>query len=143
MLVYLTQKVLSSTTLSRGIYCCTFLVINHFVCVLSTTADCNLFNNHRSKNWQEANTIFSYSMRMLVHPTQKVLSSTTLSRDIYCCTFLVKYHFVCVLSTTVDCNFFNKHRIKREVEGNYNDLVYYKNASAPHSEDVVPCNTFK
>ncbi|OEU19147.1 hypothetical protein FRACYDRAFT_237438 [Fragilariopsis cylindrus CCMP1102] len=32
---------------------------------------------------------------------------------------------------------------KNKVGGNYNVLVYYKNASAPDPEGVVMCNTFK
>ena len=36
----------------------------------------------------------------IVHPTQKVLSSATLSNEIFCCSFLVKNHFVCVPSMT-------------------------------------------
>ena len=80
---------------------------------------------------------------MLVHLTQKVLSSATLSNEIYCCSFLVKNLVVCVPSTTADCNLFNNHRDKKVVGGNYNVLVYYKNASAPDPEGVVLCNTFK
>ena len=61
---------------------------------------------------------------MLVHPTQKVLSSATLSNEIYCCSFLVKNLVVSVPSTTVDGNLFNNHRDKKVVGGNYNVLVY-------------------
>ncbi|OEU11961.1 hypothetical protein FRACYDRAFT_245085 [Fragilariopsis cylindrus CCMP1102] len=35
-------------------------------------------------------------MRMLLHLTQKVLSSATLSNEIHCCSFLVKNLAVCV-----------------------------------------------
>ena len=79
---------------------------------------------------------------MLVHPTQKVLSSAELSNKILCCSFLVKNLVVCVPSTTADCNLFNNHTNKKVVGGNYNVLVYYKNASAPDPEGVVLCNTF-
>ena len=85
--------------------------------------------------------MFQYTRWMFVHLTQKVLSSATISNEISCCTFLVKNHFVCVLSTTVDCNLFNNHRSKELVGGNYNVLIYYQNASAPDPEGVVLYNT--
>ena len=88
--------------------------------------------------------MFQYTMWMLVHPTQKMLSSVTLTNEIYCCSFLVKNHFVCVPSTTADCKLFNNHRNKKVVGGgNCNVLGYYKNASTPDLEGVVLCNTFK
>ena len=36
---------------------------------------------------QEANTMFQYYNQMLVHPTHLVLSSTTISNEIFCCSF--------------------------------------------------------
>ena len=63
--------------------------------------------------------MFYYSIWMLVHLTQKVLSSATLSNKIYCCSFLVKNLVICVPSTTADCNLFNNHRKKKVVGGNY------------------------
>ena len=144
MLVHLTQKVLSSATLSNEIYCCSFLVKNHFVCVPSTTADCNLFNNHRNKKVIEGNyNVLIYYKNASVPDPETVVFCNTLSKVIYCCTFLVKNLVVCVPSTTVDCNLFNNHRNKKVVGGNYNVLVYYKNASASKAEDVVLCNPFK
>ena len=80
---------------------------------------------------------------MLVDQVQKVLSSATLSNKIFCCSFLVKNLVVCVPSTTADCNLLSNHRNKKVVGGNYNVLVYYKNASAPDPEGAVLCNTFK
>ena len=57
---------------------------------------------------------------------------------------MIKNHVVVfVPSTTVDCNLFNNHRIKKVVGGNCNILVNYKNASAPNPEDIVLCSTFK
>ena len=100
MLVYPTQKVLSSATLSNEIYCCSFLVKNLVVCVPSTAADCNSFCNHRNRKVVEAYTMFYYSIWMLVHPTQLALSSATLSNERFCSSFLIKYHVVCVPSTT-------------------------------------------
>ena len=87
--------------------------------------------------------MFQYTMWMLVHLTQKVLSSATLSNEVYCCSFLVKNLVVCVPSTTADCNLFNNHSNKKVVGGNYNALVYYKNTSAHNPEGVVLCNIFK
>ena len=45
----------TSATLSNKIFCCSFLVKNLVVCVPSTIADCNLFNNHRNKKVVEGN----------------------------------------------------------------------------------------
>jgi hypothetical protein len=56
---------------------------------------------------------------------------------------LIKNHVICVHSTTADCNLFNNHRNRKLVGGNYNVLVYYKNANAPNPEGAVLCNTFK
>ena len=79
---------------------------------------------------------------MLVHPTQKMLFSATLSNKRYCCSFWSKILlFVCL--PPADCNLFNNHRNKKVVGGNYNDLIYYKNASATDPEGAVLCNTFK
>ena len=82
-----------------------------------------------TKKWQKATTIFQYTIGMLVHPAQKVLSSATLSNEIFCGSSLVINHFVCVPSATADCNLFNNHRNKNVVKGNYNVLVYYCNTS--------------
>ena len=87
--------------------------------------------------------MFQYTIRMLVHHIQKVLSSAILSNEIFCCSFLVKNLVVCVPSTTADCNLLIKHTDKKVVGGNYNVLVYYKNVSASYPEGVVLCNPFK
>ena len=63
---------------------------------------------------------------MLVHPFQKVLSSTQHFQEI-----------------AAYCNLFNNHRNKTVVGGNHNVLIYYKNASVPDPEGVVLYNTFK
>ena len=79
-----------------------------------------------------------------MQPTQKVLFSATLSNKIYCCAFWSKILlFVYLPSTTADCNSFNNHRNKKVVEGNYNVLVYYADASAPVLSNVVLWNPFK
>ena len=56
---------------------------------------------------------------------------------------LVKNLVICVPSTTADCNLFNNHRNKKVVGGNYNVLVYDKNAFAPNPSGVVLWNLFK
>ena len=139
MFAHLTHLMLSSATLSNKIYCCSFFL---FVClpqqrivIYSATT--------RTKKWQEATTMFQYTIGILVHPTQKVLSSATLSNEMHCCSFLVKNLAVCVPSTTADCKLFNNHRNKKVVGGNCNVLGCYENASAPDLEGVVLCNTFK
>ena len=44
--------------------------------------------------------MFQYTIRMLVHPTYLVLSSSTLSNGIFCGSFLVKNHIFCVCNTS-------------------------------------------
>ena len=80
---------------------------------------------------------------MLVHPAQKVLSSVTLSNEIFCRSFLVKNLVVCVPAMTADCNLFNNHMDQKVVRGNCNVLVYYADTSAPDPEDVNLFNPFK
>jgi hypothetical protein len=48
-LLQLTQKLLSSATLSNEIYWGEFLMKNKVVCVHTTSAKSSLFNNHRNK----------------------------------------------------------------------------------------------
>ena len=80
---------------------------------------------------------------MLVHLTYLVLSSATLSNEVYCGSFLVKNLVVCVPSTTADCNLSNNHRSKKVVGGNYNVLVDCTDVSVPDKKSVVLCNPFK
>ena len=144
MLVHPTQKVLFSATLSNEIFCCSFLVKNHSVCVPSTTADCNFFNKQRIKNevGGNCNDLVYYKNTSAPHSEGAVLCNT-LSNEIFCCSFLVKNHSVCVPSTTADCNLFNSHWNKKVVGGNFYVLVFYIDNSASFSEGVVLCNTLK
>ena len=117
-----------------------------FLCLPTTPADCNLFNNHRKKivvggNY---NVLVYYKNASAPDPEGAVLCKS-FKWDIYivihfdqksCCLYRVP-------STTADCNLFNNHRNKKALGGNYNILVYYKNASAPDPEGAVLCNTFK
>ena len=87
--------------------------------------------------------MFSYTIKILVHPAQKVLSSATGSNKRDCCSFLVKFFVVCVPAMAINCNLFNNHRNNKVVGGNYNVLVYYVDASAPDQEGAILCNPFK
>ena len=88
--------------------------------------------------------MFYYTIRMLVHPTQKVLSSAVLSNEIHCCSFWSKIlMFVYLPQQRIVIYSTTTHRNKKVVGGNYNVLIYYKNASAPNPEGVVLCSTFK
>ena len=76
------------------------------------------------------------TMWMFTHLTHLMLSSATLSNKILF--ILIENLVVCVHTTIVDCNLFNNNRNKKVVGGNYNVSVFYKNASAPDPEGVVP-----
>ena len=81
---------------------------------------------------------------MLVHPTQKVLSSATLSNEIFCVHFRSKIILlICVPSTAVKWVSFCNHRNRKGVGGKNNVLVHYVNVSAPDPTGVVLCNPFK
>ena len=78
-------------------------------------------------------------MRMLVHLTQKVLSSATLSNEVFYCSFLFKnLLFVCLPQQRIVIYSTTTGTKKKVVGGNYNVSVFYKNASAPDPEGVVP-----
>ena len=116
---------------------------NLFVCVPSTTVDCSLFNNHRNKKVVGGNyNVLVYYKNASAPDPEGVVLCNTFKEDILL--FIsVENLVVCVPSTTVDCNLFNNHRNKKVVGGNYNVLVYYKNAVESNLEGVVFCNTFK
>ena len=121
------------------------LIKNLVICSVpsTTTADCNLFNSHRNKKLMGGN----YNVQ--VH--FKNASASNPEGVVLCNTFkwdillfiLIENDFVCMPSTTADGNLFNNHRYKKVVGGNTNVLVYYVDASAPDSEGVILCNTFK
>ena len=63
--------------------------------------------------------MFYYTMRMLVHLTHMVLSSATISNEIFCGSSLIKSLVVCVPSTTLLAKLilFCNHRNKKVVGG--------------------------
>ena len=80
---------------------------------------------------------------MLVHPTHMVLSSATLSNEIFYCSSLSENLVVCVPSTTAKQILFSNHRNRSVVGGKHNVLIYHLDASALNPYSVVLCNTFK
>ena len=80
---------------------------------------------------------------MLVHPTHMVLSSATLSNEIFYCLSLSENLVVCVPSTTAKQILFSNHRNRSVVGGKHNLLVYHLDASALNPYSDVLCNTFK
>ena len=82
----------SSETLSNEIFCWSFLVKNHILCVPD---DMPQQQNIGKEKLQEAYTMFQYTMQMLGRPIHLVLSSETLSNDIFCWSFLVKNLILC------------------------------------------------
>ena len=80
---------------------------------------------------------------MLVHPIYLVLSSATLSNEIFCVSFLVKNHVFCVPATTAKQILFLNHMDINVVGGKDNVLVHYVDVCAPDSSGVVLCNPFK
>jgi hypothetical protein len=134
---------LPSATLSNELCCGSFLVKNLVVCVPSTTADCNLFNNHRNKKLIGGNyNVLVYNKNASAPDPESIVLCNTFKCDILLF-ILIANLVVCVPSTTANCNLSNNPRNKKVVGGNCNVLVYYKNASAPDPEGVVLCNPFK
>ena len=143
MLVYPTQKVLSSATHSNKIYCCSFLVKKLVICVPTTLAKCILFHNHMNKKvvGGRHNVLVQY-MNAYALDSSGVVLWNLFKWDILLF-ILIENHVVCVPSTTVQWLSFCNHRYRKAVGGKHNVLVLYVNASAPESSCVVLCNTFK
>ena len=81
---------------------------------------------------------------MFVHPTRLVLSSVTISNEIFCGSFLVKNHVViCVPTTLATRILFLNHRNRKVVGDKHNVLAHYVDVSATSLLDVVLCNPFK
>ena len=144
MLVHPTHLVLSSATLSNKIYCCSFLVKNLVVCVPSTTADCNLFNNHRNRKVVKGkhNVLVLYVNDSAPNPFGVVLCNTFIW-DILLFIILLENHVACVPSTTAKWISFRNNRNRKVVGGKHNVLVLYVNVYAPDSAGAVFCNPFK
>ena len=79
-------------------------------------------------------------------PTHLVLSSVTISNEIFCCSlFLIQNHviIICVPTTLAKRIVFGNHMNKKVVGGIQNVLVHYLNVYAPDLSDVILCNPFK
>ena len=81
-------------------------------------------------------------MWMFVHPTYLLLSSATLSNEIFCGSFWSKILFF-VRATTVKWILFLNHMNKKVVGGKHNVLVHHVDVSAPSPSGTVVCNPFK
>ena len=85
--------------------------------------------------------MFYYTMWMLVQPAYLVLSSTTLSNEIFCGSVLVKNHVL--RATAVKQILFLNHTNKKVVVGDKHNIpVHYVDVSAPESSGIVLCNPF-
>ena len=82
-------------------------------------------------------------MWKVLYLIQKVLSSATLSNEIFRCSSLIENLVVCVPSTTVKQILFLNHRKRKVVGGKDSVLEYFLDASAPDPSGIVLCNTFK
>ena len=83
-----------------------------------------------------------YTMSMFAHLTHLVLSSATLSNEIFC-GISIKNLVICVPTTLAKQILFRNHMNRKLVDGKHNVLIQYVDASAPDSSGVVLCNTFK
>ena len=79
--------------------------------------------------------MFLYSMWMLVHLIHLVLSSATLSNEIFCGSFL------CFLRACHKSEMSFIHQSQEQESGRR--PTHYVNASAPDPSGVVLCNPFK
>ena len=84
-------------------------------------------------------------MWMLAHLTYTVLTSATLSNQIFCSSFLVQNHVVviCVPTTSAKRFFFSNHTNKKVVGDKHNVLVHYVNICVPDLSGGVIWNPFK
>ena len=81
---------------------------------------------------------------MLVHQTYLVLSSASLSNEIFCGSFiLIENLVVCVPAKTVKQILVLNHRNRKVIGGKDNALEYYMDASAQDLFGAVFCNPFK
>ena len=118
------------------------LVENLVICVPTTTADCNLFNNHRNKK------VVGGNYNVLVHyldvfaPASSGVVLWNPFKWYILWFILIKNLVVCVPAMISKWISFRNQRNKKVVGGNYNVLVHYADASAPDSEGVVCCNPF-
>ena len=86
--------------------------------------------------------MFLYTMWMLVHLTHLVLSTVTLSSEIFYGSLLIENHVIFLGATTAKSISFLNHRNRKVVGGKHNVLVHYVDASASDPSGVVHCNPF-
>ena len=86
--------------------------------------------------------MFLYTMWMLVHLTHLVLSTVTLSSEIFYGSLLIENLVIFFGATTAKSISFLNHRNRKVVGGKHNVLVHYVDASASDPSGVVHCNPF-
>ena len=120
------------------------LIENLVVSVPSTTADCNLFNNHRNRKvvGGKHNVLLLYLDVSTPCPSGGVLCNP-FKRDILC-SFLIKKSccFLCACHKSKWILYLNQ-RNRKVVGGKQNVLVHYMDISAPDPFGIVLCNPFK
>ena len=72
-----------------------------------------------------------------MHPTYMVLTSATLSNEIFCGSFLVKNLVIFVPSSTVNRISFRNRRNRTAVGGKHNILVHFVDVSASDPSVVL------
>ena len=145
MFVHLTLLVLSSATLSNEIFCGSFLVQNHVICVPAIKVKCILFHNHMNKqDVGGIHNVLVHYMLVFAPDSSDVAVWYPFKWDILWFISDQKSCYLCAYHISKP-NFIPQphHRKKKVVGGKRNVLEYYKNASALNPSDVVHCNTFK
>ena len=77
-----------------------------------------------------------YTLWMLVHPTHLVLSSETLSNEIFCGIWTENLA-VCVSTSLAKQMLFHNPMNKKVVGGTHNILVHFVDVSTPNPSGVV------
>ena len=110
------------------------------ICVPATKGKWILFLNHKDRKdvGGKHNALVHYVDASA--PTHLVLSSATLSNEIFCGTFLIKNLVICVPTTLAKRIFFHNHMYKKVVGGKHNVLVHYVDDCAPNLSGVVLYN---
>ena len=143
MLVHPTHLVLSSETLSNEIFCGSFLIQNHVICVPTIKVKWILFLDHRNRKLVGGKqNVLIYYVNVCAPDPPGVVVWNPFIWDILC-SFLIQNHVICVPAIKAKWILFIDHRKRKLVWGKHNVLVHCVDASAPDPSGVVRCNTFK
>ena len=103
--------------------------------------------NSKQANYGETvggtHNVLVHTMLLIMHQSYLVLSSATLSNEIFCYSVLIKNHTVCVPAITLKWFLCHNHRYRKFVGGTQSVPVHYVDDSEPTLSGVVLCNLFK